>query len=651
LPSWRRCFILLWPMSAAHDGFSFDLKSLAQAYRAGTRRPTEVAEAACARAQRSPPAVWIHRVEREAVLAAARALEARRPQEPALPLYGVPFAIKDNIDAAGLPTTAACPAYGYLASESATVVKRLVDAGGLLIGKTNMDQLATGLVGVRSPYGIPSNPFDQRYISGGSSSGSAVAVSRGLVSFALGTDTAGSGRVPAGFTNTVGIKPSGGLFSIAGVVPACRSLDCVSIFALTVGDACQVAGVMGAYDPADPYSRAEADAFRWTVGAAPPRFRFGVPAARDLEFFGDGEAQRLFEAARARLGALGGSEEPIDLRPFLETARLLYEGPWIAERLAPFEALLAQPGALLPVIAEILAEGRRWKATELFRSLHELARLRQLCRGVMGGIDFLLVPTTPTIYTIEEVAAEPRKLNARLGLYTNFVNLLGLAALALPNGFRADGLPSGVTLVGAQDSDQRLAAVGAAFERAQAGALGATGHRLPAAARGAGAAALSAAEPAVSATMAATTTTGEPALAAPVRVAVVGAHLSGQPLNHQLTDVARLLRTCSTARSYRLYALPGTTPPKPGLVRLAPSADGGGVQSAGAAIEVEVWEMARERFGDFFARVPPPLCLGTIELEDGTRVAGFLCEAYATAGARDISSFGGWRKFLAGGAA
>jgi allophanate hydrolase len=611
---------------SASDNLDLDLRSLAEAYRTGATTPVAVAEELAARAERAAPEIWIHRVPRASLLAAARAVEARAQQagdarDRMLPLYGIPFAVKDNIDVAGLPTTAACPAYAYDAHASATVVQRLTDAGALVVGKTNMDQLATGLVGVRSPYGIPRNAFDARYISGGSSSGSAVAVASGLASFALGTDTAGSGRVPAALNNLVGLKPSGGLFSTHRVVPACRSLDCVSIFALTVEDACRVAATLTAVDPADPLSRAAAARFDWSIAAAPRSFRFAIPRDEDLNFFGDQEAQRLFAEALERWRSLGGTPVPIDFAPFIETARLLYDGPWIAERLAPFRELLAKPDALLPVIREILAEGERFTGLDVFRALAALDRLRAQARALLSTVDFLLVPSTPTIYTVEEVLARPRDLNARLGLYTNFVNLLQLCGLAVPNSFRADGLPSGITLIGLGDRDATLAAYGAAYQRALAGPLGASGRRPAAVATSAAAA---------------------PAPAASeMLVAVVGAHLSGQPLNWQLTEVgARLVRTCRTASRYRLYALPGTTPPKPGLLRVAASSDG-------AAIEVEVWRMERARFGDFYARVPPPLCFGTIELEDGTSVSGFLCEAHATTGARDISALGGWRSYLA----
>jgi allophanate hydrolase len=464
-------------------------------------------------------------------------------------------------------------------------------------------------------------------------------VARGLASFALGTDTAGSGRVPAAFNNLVGVKPTGGLFSTTGVVPACRSLDCVSIFAFTVEDACRVAGLISGAapgDPDDPLLRAGAARFDWSVAAAPRAFRFAVPDQAGREFFGDVEAQRLFAGAVERWRGLGGTPVEIDFQPFRQTARLLYDGPWIAERLAPFQGLVRQPGALLPVIQEILAEGTRVTGVEVFAGLAELDRLRGQVRALLADSDFLLVPSTPTIYTVDEINQQPRELNARLGLYTNFVNLQQLCALAVPNGFRADGLPSGVTLIGLPEQDARLAAFGAAYQRALGGPLGATG--VTAAATETATAAIAIAN--------------RPAFSE-LQVAVVGAHLSGEPLNHQLTELgARLVRTCRTSSHYRLYALPGTVPPKPGLLRIGGDATRTETvttttTATGTGIEVEVWRMDRARFGDFFARVPPPLCLGTIELEDGARVSGFLCEAHATAGARDISSFGGWRNFLA----
>jgi allophanate hydrolase len=598
---------------------SLDLSRLAAAYGAGELRPTELAEQ-LGGAGGDPPGIWIRRQGAAELTAAARALEQRRAAGEALPLYGIPFAVKDNIDVAGWPTTAACPAFSYQAAASAPVVDRLLAAGALLVGKTNLDQFATGLVGVRSPYGVPTNPFDERYIVGGSSSGSAAAVARGLVSFALGTDTAGSGRVPAAFTNLVGLKPSPGLLSTRGVVPACRSLDCVSVFALSVPDARAVAAVAAGYDPEDPYSRAPAGGpLRWQA-SAPRAFRAGVPRPEDRAFFGDGAAEAAFQSALARLEALGAALVEVDMTPFREAAALLYDGPWIAERLAGLQAFVdGNPQALLPITLEILAEGRDYRGPAVFAGQHRLMALRRRAAAALAGLDTLVVPTAPTIYRIAEVQADPRALNANLGRYVNFVNLLDLAGVAVPSGFRPDGLPTGITLLGPWGSDARLAALGEAYHRAVGGRLGATAAELPP-----------------------PTTPAAPPDPTRLRVAVVGAHLTGQPLNHQLTDRgATLIATARTAPRYRLYALPATSPPKPGLVRLAAG------QGDGAAIELEVWELPRATFGDFFAGVAAPLCLGTVELEDGTRVAGFLCEGHAVNGADDISRFGGWRGYLA----
>lgn len=596
------------------SALSLDLATLRRGYASGALTPVAVIEEVAARLAAAGEGIWIHRLGREQLVAAARAVEVRGRE--GLPLYGIPFAVKDNIDVAGLPTTAACPSLAYTPKRSATVVERLVAAGAIVVGKTNMDQLATGLVGVRSPYGVPGNPFDARYLVGGSSAGSAAALSRGLCSFALGTDTAGSGRVPAAFTNTVGLKPSRGLLSTAGVVPACRTLDCVSVFAFTCEDAAAIADVARAFDARDPGSRPEAERLRWSGSAAPDRFRFGVLAPSEREFFGDAGAEDLYEEAIERLTRLGGAPVVVPFEPFRETARLLYEGPWVAERLAPFEELLASdPGALLPVIREIIGAGRRYGGTDVFRAVHQLETLRQQVRGLWRDMDVLFLPTTPTIYTIAQVQAEPIALNARLGTYTNFVNLQDLAAVAVPAGFRKDGLPSGVTFIGPRDSDPRLCALAGRFHRATGSTIGATGLPLPPAEESS-------------------------AVAGPdrLRLAVVGAHLSGEPLNGQLTDLgARLVRTCKTAPLYKLFALPNATPPKPGMLR---------VSEGGTAIEIEIWELPRAAFGGFFANVRPPLSIGTIEADDGEKVAGFLCEAFAVSGAQDISSFGGWRKFI-----
>jgi allophanate hydrolase len=594
-----------------------DLGSLRAGYDSGAFRPADLLErlSAAIDADRTP-GIWIHRVSREALVEAGQAVERRRAEGARLDLYGVPFAVKDNIDVEGLPTTAACPDFAYVAESSAAVVRRLVDAGAIVVGKTNLDQFATGLVGVRSPYGIPPNPFDGRYITGGSSSGSAAAVTRGLVTFALGTDTAGSGRVPALLNNLVGLKPSRGLFSTRGVVPACRSLDCVSVLSLTCDDARDVAAVATSYDPSDPYSRPDANRFGWH--AAPPAagFRFGVPAGSQREFFGDAESAARFAEAEARLMEMGGTPVEIDLTPFLEVSKLLYAGPWIAERLSGLEEFIDRsPDSVLPVIREILEGGRNARGTDTFRALHRLQELKRRTADVLRTVAFLLVPTAPTAYRIAEVAADPILLNSRLGLYTNFVNLLDLSAIAVPGGF-GDRLPTGVTFVAPWGKDAELLAIASVFHQRAKVTMGALGVPLP--------------PPRIPVHAAAET----------MRLAVVGAHLSGEPLNHQLTDLgACLVRACRTAPCYRLYALPGGPPKKPGLVRTS--------DATGAAVEVEVWELPRAAFGTFFANVSPPLCIGTLEIEDGERVAGFLCEPHGVLGATDISSFGGWRRYLA----
>ena len=591
---------------------SLDFASLQAAY-AGGATPAGVAEEICRRADaHGDNPIWIARVPREALLQRARSLAEEAKAGRMLPLYGLPFAVKDNIDAAGLPTTAGCPAYSYLPAKNATVVQRLLDAGAMLVGKTNLDQFATGLVGTRSPYGAVRNAFKPAYIAGGSSSGSAVAVALGMASFALGTDTAGSGRVPAAFNNVVGLKPTRGLVSAAGVVPACRSLDCVSVFALSCDDAERAFAVAAAPDPMDPFSLAQPVCQQDFPGA----LRFGVPRAEDLEYFGDAQSPSLFAQAVERLARLGATPVAVDLTPFLRTAELLYDGPWIAERTCALgEFIDAQPGSVLPVTSAIINSGKRFSAADAFRAMHRLAELRRDTEGMWKAVDVLLLPTAATIYTVAEVERNPITLNSKLGRYTNFVNLLDLAALAVPSGFRRDGLPFGVTLVAPAGYDLALCRLGSRLQREAGLPLGATAHPLPKA----------------------SAATALP-LTGTVRVAVVGAHLSGEPLNHQLTERgARLVRVCRTAPRYRLYALPGSTPAKPGLVRA----------DSGSAIELELWEMPERHFGSFVAAIPAPLGIGTVELDDGTSTKGFLCESYATHDAPDISRHGGWRAFLA----
>jgi allophanate hydrolase len=593
------------------ESLSLDLAALREAYRQHGLTPTALVERVWARCEAyGDPAVWIHRRSLAELRADAGRLEARGPADQ--PLYGVPFAIKDNIDVAGAPTTAACPAFSYAAAESAAVVQRLVAAGAIPIGKTNLDQFATGLVGVRSPYGVPRNPFSAAVIPGGSSSGSAVAVAAGLVSFALGTDTAGSGRVPAGLNNLVGLKPTRGGLSNRGVVPACRSLDCVSIFALNCADAAAVLRRAEAYDSADPYSRSRGTAPGW-----PATPRIGVPAPGERRFFGDAMAASLFVASLRRVADLGASVVEIDFSPFREVAALLYQGPWLAERWSALRAFHAgHADAFFPITRQILEAAATLGAADAFDGFDRLAVLARRALAEWENMDALLVPTAPRPYTLAEVAAEPIACNSQLGTYTNFVNLLDLSALAVPAGLRADGIPWGLTLIAPAWAEGQLLEWGARWHAAVGGMQGATAHLLAARAE----------------TAIAPSPVG-------IRLAVVGAHLAGLPLNHQLTERgARLVWSGRTARRYQFFALPNSVPPKPGLVRVA---DGG------AAIAVEVWQMDPAAFGTFVAAVPAPLCIGTIELESGESVKGFLCEGHALAGAKDISAFGGWKAYRA----
>jgi allophanate hydrolase len=591
---------------------ALDLASLSRRYASGALRPSHLVAGLVQRIEaRGGDKVWISRSSRAALEARAAELERRGPQ--GLPLYGIPFAIKDNIDHAGQPTTAACAEFSYVPAQSAPVVERLLAAGAILVGKTNLDQFATGLVGVRSPYGVPGNAFDARYIPGGSSSGSAVAVAAGLASFSLGTDTAGSGRVPAAFNNVVGLKPTRGLISVRGVVPACLSLDCVSIFALTAADAAAVLGCARGYDAADPFSRREAAPAR----ALPRSFagcRFGVPHAGQLEFFGNEDAKRLFEAFVRKLADMGGEPVGVDLEPFLETARLLYEGPWVAERYVAIRDFIERsPLALHPVTRHIIAGATKYLAIDAFTAYYRLKQLQRKTAPVWDAVDVLVTPTAGTIYRIDEVEADPIRLNSNLGRYTNFMNLLDLAAVAVPAGFQRNGLPFGATLIAPAFADEALCALGDAAQRACVDTMGATGLPLP------------------KEEFQKTTT---PNL---VSLAVCGAHMSGLPLNHQLTERgARLARKCRTAPHYRLYALTDFSPPRPGMMRAA----------QGAPIEVEVWEVPAAAFGGFVAAIPAPLGIGTVTLEDGQEVKGFLCEAHAVASARDITGLGGWRTFI-----
>jgi allophanate hydrolase len=587
------------------------IEELRAAY-AGGRAPEEVVDEVFARIAASPDAaVWIALRAAADVRREAAALPAEARER--LPLWGVPFAVKDNIDVAGLDTTAACPPFAYRPDADATAVARLRAAGALVIGKTNLDQFATGLVGVRSPYGIPRCVFDPAYVSGGSSSGSAVAVARGQVAFALGTDTAGSGRVPAAFNHLVGVKPTRGLIGTGGVVPACRSLDVVSVFAASCAEADLVRRVAQGGDPRDPYSRSPRRHPLPRAGLA-----VGVLAAPDRDFNGDAAAAALYARAVTTAAALGWQVREIDYAPLRETAALLYDGPWLAERYTAIGEALARHGdAVDPTVRRLVAPGAQLTAVDAFRGLHRRAELTARAAAQWAAVDALLLPTAPTIPRVDDVLADPIRLNATLGRYTNFVNLLDYCAVAVPAGFRPDGLPVGISLIAPAFADDDLALLADRLHRALEPTWGLARAPLPAAVpAGAG--------------------------ADGVHVAVVGAHLAGLPLNQQLTERGgALVARTRTAGTYRLYALPGTTPPKPGLVR-DPAA-------VGAGVEVEVWELPVEAFGSFVAEVPPPLAIGTVVLADGSMVKGFLCEAAAVAGAEDITACGGWRAYLARG--
>jgi allophanate hydrolase len=587
------------------------LSALDIAHRVNTRAAAaaEIARQTLARVaayEQIQPQVWITRAEEAAVLGQAAAVDARVAAGETLPLAGVPFAVKDNIDVAGLPTTCACPAFAYQPTQSAFVVDRLVAAGAIVIGKTNLDQFATGLVGTRSPYGACAAVHNRAYISGGSSAGSAVAVAAGLVAFSLGTDTAGSGRVPAALNGLVGLKPTKGRWSTSGLVPACRSLDCITVFARDVADAALVDAVVAGFDPADVYSRRAPAASEPELGA---RFRVGVPRPDQLNWAGDPHSPGLFAAALARVAAMSGEAVEVDIAPLTAAAQLLYGGPWVAERTAAMEDLLkANPAAIHPVVRAIAQGGQAMTAVEAFRGEYQLRAHARAAEAMWERIDVLLLPTAPTTYRLRELMAEPFALNAAMGLYTNFVNLLDMSAIALPAGFRDNFTGFGVTLIGPAWADGRLLSLARRYEEIAP---------MPAA-------------PPLDLTGVAPT----------VKLAVVGAHLAAMPLHWQLTSRdAKLVRRCKTAPAYKLYAMANTTPPKPALVH---------VGDGGAAIEVEVYELGLEAFGSFVAEVPAPLAIGTVTLDDGSDVKGFVAEPRALNAAEDITALGGWRAYIAG---
>jgi allophanate hydrolase len=581
------------------------------AYRNGQTTAAEHLKARLAQAKADKTNSWIELISESQLETYLAALAGQSPES--LPLYGVPFAIKDNIDLAGLPTTAGCKEYRYSPEKSAFVVEQLIKAGAVPLGKTNLDQFATGLVGTRSPWGATHNSFNSAYISGGSSAGSAVTVATGQVCFSLGTDTAGSGRVPAAFNNILGLKASKGRISCTGVVPACKSLDCVTVFAHTAEDLCLVLDIAGEYDASDCYARPAlpVQTALSTIRGA----RMGVPKAEQLEFFGNKANEALFNKALASLKEQGAELVEVDFQPFLDAARLLYEGPWVAERYAAIQTFFEEDASrCLPVIQDIIGGAQGKTAVDAFNAAYKLQAYKVICDAALAEVDLMITPTAGSIYTIEAVNEEPIKLNSENGYYTNFMNLLDYAALALPAGFNDQQLPFGITLFGPAGCDETLLKVGQQWQQSQQLPLGATKQPLP--------------EPEI-----------EFADTGLVEIAVCGAHLQGLPLNHQLLECnAKLLAATKTSDNYRLYALAGGPPLRPGLVR---------DEVNGSAIDVEVWQMPIAKLGSFLAGIPQPLGLGKVELASGKWVISFICEGYATGNAEEITSFGGWRGYIA----
>ncbi|MEK1886528.1 MAG: allophanate hydrolase [Phyllobacterium sp.] len=591
---------------------AFDIKSLHAAYAAGWPI-SDMIETVFSRLEAvDDPGIFLHLANRDALLNEAASLGAFDPV--ARPLWGIPFAVKDNIDVAGMPTTAACPDFAYLPDKDATVVRLLRKAGALVFGKTNLDQVATGLVGVRTPFPVPRNAIDRSLVPGGSSSGSAVATAHGIVTFALGTDTAGSGRIPAGLNNIVGLKPSVGALSTSGVVPACRTLDCVSIFALTTDDAWTVFSLAAKYDPTDAYSKSfPAIAY----GHLPPVLRIGVPRTQDRQFFGDPAMESAFGQALDTLTRLGHQITEVPFADFYATANLLYEGAWVAERYAAVKDFFdSREDAFHPVTRTIYGGAKTLSAADAFNGLYALQSLKHKLASLIASVDLFCVPTAPRHYTRRELEAEPIRENSRLGTYTNFVNLLDMCGIAVPTGRRSDGLPASVTLLAVSGKDGLTARLARDLHTTRGMTLGATEWGLPA-----------------------SHTQPEIVENDLIDLAVVGAHLSGMPLNGQLRALnARFSRTASTTAAYRLYSLAGQTPARPGLVRSS--------NDDGAPIELEVWQLTPEAFGLFVAAIPPPLGIGSIQLSDGTWVKGFLAESASLQGAQEISGYGGWRAYV-----
>lgn len=579
------------------------IDQLLSAYRSGELTVRDFLTQQWQLAQQDTHNSWISLLSQDQLNTYISHLEGQDSQE--LPLYGVPFAVKDNIDLAGLATTAGCEAFAYQPQQSAFVVDLLIKAGAVPLGKTNLDQFATGLVGARSPWGAGKNSFDPEYISGGSSAGSATTVALNQVYFSLGTDTAGSGRVPAAFNNIVGLKPTKGLLSCSGVVPACRTLDCVTFFARSAGDIQALLDVAAVYDPQDCYARQD------KPQVLPTRYqglKVGVPRDDQLAFFGNQAYQQQFAQALQRLQLLGAELVEFDLQPFLDAARLLYQGPWVAERYAANRAFFEQDSSrCLPVIETIIGGAVNYSAADTFEYMYQLQAYKVQCDRLLAEVDVVVTPTAGSTYTIAEVEANPIELNSHLGYYTNFMNLLDYTALAMPAGLTETGMPFGITLFAPAFSDRSLLQLAELWQSDTRLPLGATGQFLPQDER--------------------------------VDLLVCGAHMQGLPLNHQLTGVGAVRKSQGqTAAKYRMYALAGGPPYRPGLVRN---------EENGESLNIEVWSFPKHALGQLLTQIPHPLGLGKVELSDGSWVTGFICEAVGMAGADDITSFGGWREYLA----
>lgn len=595
--------------------YSMTIASLKEAYQSGELTPRKVLEDIHQRSElHSEHNIWIHLLTTEELEPYLTALESK---DSSLPLWGIPFAIKDNIDLAGIPTTAACQEFAFIPESSATVVQQLIDAGAIPLGKTNLDQFATGLNGTRSPYGACKNSFNAEHVSGGSSAGSAVAVGLGLASFSLGTDTAGSGRVPACFNNLVGVKPSIGLLSATGMLPACRSLDCMTIFAYDSDDANQVLTVAEGFDPTDGYSRENPFPNQSRAyGERGGKLKIGIVPEEQLNFFGDEAYAQAYKDTLEQLNSEEIEFVEIDYKPFDEAARLLYEGPWVSERYIATQPMIDKnPEAIFPVVREIIAPGGEPRATELFKAQYRLKALKQICDQQMKTVDCLLTPTAGRCFTIEEMLAEPILRNSQLGYYTNYMNLLDMSSVAIPTQIAGNGLPFGVTLVGPAFADRALLSISKRFEKVFKLNIGASD---------------------IAKVETQATNVVSPDI---IDVLVCGAHLTGFPLNWQLVERGATLKSeTKTAPVYKMYALAGGPPFRPGLIL---------DEGEGAAIEVEIWSMPASQFGSFVNGIPAPLGIGKVKLADGSFVSGFICEPYGIDGAEDITSLGGWRAYMA----